>query len=190
MALHDRPVRLTHDDYLLFPEDGLRHEIMDGEHYVTASPSLKHQTVSIRLSSAISTFVDAHRLGAVFHAPTDVLLSRHDVVVPDLIFVARERLSILTEANIQGAPDLVAEILSHSTRRTGEGVKLARYERLGVREYWIADPFQRTVTVYRLEEEHFRQEAVLQADLQDVLTTPLIPGLEVPLAAVFAWDFG
>jgi Uma2 family endonuclease len=189
LALHDRPVRLTYDDYLLFPEDGRRHEILDGEHYVTASPSLKHQTVSIRLSAAISTFVDAHRLGAVFAAPTDVLLSRHDIVVPDLVFISRTRFSILTEANIQGAPDLVVEILSPSTRRVDEGLKLARYESLGVQEYWVADPLRRTMTVHRLEGDHFRPAAILQADLQDVLTTPLIPGLEVRLAEVFAWDF-
>ena len=189
MAVHDRPIRLTYNDYLRIPEDGLRHEILDGEHYVTASPSLKHQTVSIRLSAALHTFVAAHRLGAVFHAPVDILLSWHDIVVPDLVFVSRERLSILTDANIQGAPDLVAEILSPSTRRVDEGVKLARYERLGVQEYWIADPLQRTVAVHRLEEGHFRQDAALRADLQDVLTTPLLPGLEVRLAEIFAWDF-
>ncbi len=189
MAVHDHRVRLTYDDYLLIPEDGLRHEILDGEHYVCASPSVKHQTVSRRLMLTLGLFIETNRLGEIFSAPIDVVMSFHDVAVPDLVFVSRERLSILTEANVQGAPDLVVEILSKSTRKIDLGIKLSRYELLGVQEYWIADPFQRTITVYRLDEEHFQEEAVLQADREDVLTTPLIPGLEIRLAEIFAWSY-
>jgi Uma2 family endonuclease len=189
MAVHDRPVRLTYDDYLLFPEDGLRHEILDGEHYVTPSPSLKHQTVSRRLMLSLGLFVETNKLGEVFSAPTDVVLSFHDIAVPDLVYVSRARLSILTEANIQGAPDLVVEILSKSTRKVDQGIKFERYETLGVQEYWLADPFQRAVTVYRLDEGHFREAALLFADREDVLNTPLIPGLEIRLAEIFAWNY-
>ncbi|HSN88166.1 MAG TPA: Uma2 family endonuclease, partial [Thermoanaerobaculia bacterium] len=122
-------------------------------------------------------------------APTDVVLSFHDVAVPDLVFVSRERLSILTEANIQGAPDLIVEILSKTTRQIDQGIKFSRYEALGVQEYWLADPFRRAMTVYRLDEGCFREEAVLQAEREDILTTPLIPGLEIRLAEIFAWSY-
>lgn len=189
MALHDRSVRLTYHDYLGFPEDGRRHEILDGEHYVTASPSLKHQTVSRRLTAVLVTYTEANRSGEVFPAPIDVVLSLHDVAVPDLVFVSRERLSILTEANIQGAPDLVVEILSRSTRTVDEGIKFSRYETLGVQEYWLANPFERSVTVYRLDQGCFREEPVLRADRGDVLATPLLPGLEIRLADIFAWSY-
>jgi Uma2 family endonuclease len=186
MALHDRPVRLSYDDYLLIPEDGLRHEILDGEHYVSAAPFLRHQVVSRRFTLALGLFIEANGLGELFAAPADVVLSFYDVVQPDLVFVARERLHILTEKNIQGAPDLVIEILSGSTRRIDEGIKLAAYERFGVREYWLADPAQKTVTVHRLEEDSFRKTAELSAEGEDTLATPLLPGLEIRLAEIFA----
>ena len=132
MAVHDHRVRLTYADDLLIPEDGLLvNKILDGEHYVTASPSLKHQTVSRRLMLTLGLFVETNRLGEIFSAPTDVVMSFHDVAVPDLVFVSRERLSILTEANIQGAPDLVVEILSKSTRKVDQGIKFSRYEPSG-----------------------------------------------------------
>lgn len=187
MTLQDRSVRLTYDDYLLLPEDGLRHEIVDGEHYVTAAPYLRHQVVSRRLTSILTTWVEAQGLGEVFAAPTDIVLSLHDVVQPDLVFVAKERLHILTERNIQGAPDLIVEILSDSTRRMDEGVKLAAYERFGVREYWIADPSRQTVKVHRLEEGRFGNPWELKAAAVDILRTLLLPGLELRLSDLFAW---
>jgi len=186
MALHDRPARLTYDDFVLFPEDGLRHEILDGEHYVSASPYLRHQAVLGEFYTALNIFLKAHRLGRLFIAPADVLLSRHDIVEPDLLFVSNERLHILTEKNVQGAPDLVVEVLSGSTKRVDQGIKLERYERFGVQEYWIVDPDRNTLTVYGLEGERFQEVATLSAEAEDVLRTPLLPGLEIRLAEVFA----
>lgn len=183
MALHDRSVRLTYDDYLLFPEDGRRHEIIDGEHWVSAAPFLKHQDVLLALATLLRAFVKERDLGRVYVAPVDVLLSRHDVVQPDLVFVSRERAAILTERNIQGAPDLVAEILSDGTRKVDEEVKLELFERFGVREYWLVDPRRERVRVYRLRQEAFELAGELTA--RETLTTPLLPGMTVPLADVF-----
>ncbi|HYG63700.1 MAG TPA: Uma2 family endonuclease [Thermoanaerobaculia bacterium] len=183
MALHDRSVRLTYDDYLLFPEDGLRHEIIDGEHWVSAAPFLKHQDVLLALATLLRAFVKERGLGRVYVAPVDVLLSRHDVVQPDLVFVSRERAAILTERNIQGAPDLVAEILSDGTRKVDEEVKLELFERFGIREYWLVDPRRERVRVYRLRQEAFELTGELTA--RETLTTPLLPGMTVPLADVF-----
>jgi Uma2 family endonuclease len=186
MALQDRPVRLTYEDYVLIPEDGQRHEILDGEHYVTASPFLRHQALVCRFTVALSPFIKANRLGEVFPAPTDVVLSRYDVVQPDLVFVSTARRHILTEPNIQGAPDLVIEILSPSTRRRDEGIKLGIYERFGVGECWLADPVKRAVSVFRAVEGRFLVIAALSAEAGDVLETPLLPGLEIRLAEIFA----
>jgi Uma2 family endonuclease len=183
MALHNRPARLTYDDYLLFPDDGRRHEILDGEHYATSSPSRRHQAVSIRLSSRLHLFVDEHALGEVYSARLCVVLSAHDIVEPDLLFVSRPRLPLFTEWNFQGAPDLIAEILSDSTRSVDEGIKRDRYEAAGVQEYWLVDPDRETVTVYRLKGERFEMAAELSR--QDVLATPLLPGLEVRLEEIF-----
>ncbi len=186
MALHDRPVRLNYDDYLHFPEDGRRHEILDGEHYVTASPSTRHQDVSVQLTTFLNLFIREHRLGKLYSAPTDVVLSDHDVVVPDLVFISKARRAMVTSSSIQGAPDLVVEILSPGTRRIDLGIKLERYESFGVREYWLVDPLRETVAVYRLEGERFERAAELTAS--DVLVTPLLPGLELQLERIFIRD--
>jgi Uma2 family endonuclease len=183
MALHDRPVRLTYADYLLFPEDGQRHEIIDGEHYVSAAPFIRHQVLSRRLNRAVGDFVEDRGLGQMLYAPVDVVLSPYDIVQPDLVFVSKERAGILTEKNIQGAPDLLIEILSERTRRVDEEVKLHLYERFGVREYWLVDPRRESVRVYRLQEDSFHPLGDLAAG--DVLSTPLLPGLTLPVAEIF-----
>src|SRR5258708_6974487 len=105
MATRDPALKLTYEDLELWPDDGKRHEIIDGDHYVTPSPMLRHQDVAGRLYSKILNFLDDHPLGWVYIAPADVVLSPQNVVVPDLLFVARERHPILTPKNLQGAPD-------------------------------------------------------------------------------------
>jgi hypothetical protein len=82
MALHDRSARLTYDDYLLLPEDGHRHEIIDGEHYVTPAPSLRHQAISRRLMLRLGQFIEDNQLGEIYAAPAEVVLSRQDVLQP------------------------------------------------------------------------------------------------------------
>lgn len=186
MALRD-PVRrkLTYEDYLLFPEDGNRHEILDGVHYVTAAPYLRHQSVLVELTSWIAPFVRQRRLGRFYVAPVDVLLARHDIVQPDLLFISNASLNILTEKNIQGAPDLVVEVLSDSTRKRDEGIKLERYELLGVKEYWVVDPKRSEARIYRRSGERLQQVAELTAAARDLLTSPFFPGLEIPLFEIF-----
>lgn len=179
---------LTYDDLAALPEptDGKRHEIIDGEHYVTASPFTKHQRVAVNLTLALGNFVEDHESGELLIAPTDVVFSSINVVVPDLLYIARERLEIVTEKNIQGAPDLVVEILSPSTRKRDLGIKRALYERVGVREYWLVDPAPETIQVYRLDAAGFQPTTILSAAAGDVLTTPLLPGFEVRLAKLFS----
>ena len=186
MAVRDTAHRkLTYEDYILFPEDRQRHEILDGEHYVTPAPSMGHQGVSMYLSEKLGFFVREHRLGRVFAAPADVLLSRHDVAQPDLLFISNERAAILTKANVQGAPDLLIEILSDSTRRRDETLKRDRYERAGVLEYWVVDPRRQVVRVFMREGDGFLAPQELAAAAGDVLTTALLPGLEIRVSEMF-----
>jgi Uma2 family endonuclease len=185
MAPHDASPKLTYEDYLRIPDDGLRHEIIDGVHFVTAAPFIRHQRIVRRLVVRLDRFLHEHRLGEVLMAPTDVILSTHDIVQPDLLFISNKRSSILTEKNIQGAPDLVIEILSDSTRRLDEVIKRQAYERFGAREYWIFDPRWKAVQVWERTAEGLRRKASLSAAAGDVLTTALLPGLEIPLAEVF-----
>jgi Uma2 family endonuclease len=140
--------RLTYDDFVQFPDDGLRHEIIDGEHHATPSPNLRHQDLVGRLFLSLGAFLeDRPERGRVFLSPFDVVFSFYDVIEPDLVFVAPEQLDILTDKNIQGAPALVVEILSPSTRKRDEQLKRRLYERTGVREYWLVNPDRGTVVV-------------------------------------------
>lgn len=179
-------VKLTVEDFELFPDDGRRHELIDGEHCVTPAPNTRHQRILIHLISVLDPFVRERGLGEIFAAPYDVILSDTDVVEPDLLFLSRERLDLLTEKNLHGAPDLVVEVVSESSRRMDEVVKRKLYERFGVREYWVVDPVVETVKVYRLRDDRYERAAELSREERDRLTTPLLPGLDLPLEELFA----
>jgi len=181
-------VKLTYADFVLFPDDGKRHELIDGEHYVTPSPNLRHQTISGRLHLWIGKYLEERPVGRVWSAPLDVVLSQHDVVEPDLIYVSNARGSILTKQNIQGAPDLAVEILSPGTRKTDEITKRHAYERWGIGEYWVVDPELDGVKIYRLRERTFARADELFADDDAVLTTPLLPDLAISLKRLFRED--
>ena len=182
-----RDTRLTYDDFLLFPDDGKRHEIIDGEHYVTPSPNLRHQVLVGRLHFDIESWLRRHsRAGQVFLSPLDVIFTRWDIVEPDLLFVAHDQAEILTEQNVQGPPALVVEILSRGTRKRDESIKLQLFDRGGVREYWLVDPERDRVTVWRRQPEGaFTRVAELWREQRDVLTTPLMPQLTIPLVQLF-----
>jgi len=187
MALHDRIRKLTYDDYVLLPEDGQRHEIIDGEHYVSPSPFIPHQDLSFELSGRFWNYLKRHRLGRVLAAPVDVLLSKYDIVQPDLLFISNERAGIAAgNKNVKGAPDLLVEILSKSTRKLDEEIKLHLYERYDVLEYWIFDTDRRSVQAYRRSGERLLLAAELSAEAGGVLTTPLLPGFELPLSEIFS----
>jgi Uma2 family endonuclease len=186
MALHDLARKLTYRDYVLIPEDGKRHEIIDGEHYVTPAPFVPHQDLLVELTFRLKGFLKTHRLGRLLVAPTDVLLSPYDIVQPDLLFVSNERAAIVGLKNLQGAPDLVIEILSPSTRRLDKVLKLQAYERHGVQAYWMFDPSRKGVQAWERTDEGLRPQPFLAAAAGDVLTSPLLPGFELPLAEVFS----
>jgi Uma2 family endonuclease len=178
--------RFTYDDLLLFPDDGKRHEIIDGEHYVTASPNLRHQDLVGRLYLGIGTYLAAHPgTGRLFLAPLDVVLSYYDVVEPDLLFVAGDQTAILTPANVQGPPALVVEVLSPSTRKRDAQIKRRLFERTGVREYWLADPELDTVQVFRPADGKLVRAVELSAEDDHTLTSPLLPGWSLDLSGFF-----
>ena len=179
--------RLTYDDFLLFPEDdGLRHEIIDGVHYVTPSPGLRHKDLVGRLHLALGNHLASHPgIGRVFLSPLDVIFTLHDIVEPDLLFVASDQLEIMTEKNIQGAPAIVVEVVSKSTRSRDERIKRELFERGGVREYWIVDPDRSQLIVHGREGDGFDARTTLSADNRDVLTSALIPGFSLAVSDLF-----
>jgi Uma2 family endonuclease len=184
-------VKLTYDDFLLFPDDGNRHELIDGEHYVTPSPNTKHQQILVELLWTVRAYLEAYPIGRIFCAPLDIVLSRHDVVEPDLFYISHERAAkVLTPQHARGAPELVIEIASKSTRKRDETIKRRLYERDGVSEYWVVDPELDSIRVYRRAGDRFDRAVELTSERSDVLTTPLLPGLEVVLTRVFAEPTG
>ncbi|MEW6544369.1 MAG: Uma2 family endonuclease [Nitrospirota bacterium] len=185
MSTQPRSTKLTYEDYLLFSDDGKRHELIQGDHYMTPAPSTKHQRISRNLVIALGTFVREHRCGEVFDAPCDIIFSDEDVVQPDVLFISTERSSIITEPNIKGAPDLVVEILSDATRKKDEVTKRKLYERFGVTEYWIVDPELETVKVFRLTDHQYVRTAEISTEAHDALTTPLLPEFRLPLGDLF-----
>ena len=180
-------VKLTYDDFVLFPDDGKRHELIDGEHYVTPSPNIRHQRISGRLYLLIGTWLEEHPVGQLFYAPLDVVFSHFDVVEPDLLYMSNARAAeVITAKHVSGVPELVIEIASPGTRKRDETIKRRLYERMGVTEYWIVDPDLDAIRVYRRLGNRFERPLELSAEAGDVLTTPLLSGIEVPIARVFA----
>jgi Uma2 family endonuclease len=184
--VHPR-LKLTYDDFVLFPDDGKRHELIDGEHYVTPSPNVRHQQIQGDLFALIWNCLEAHPIGRVFTSRLDVVFSRFDVVEPDIAYLSHERAGrVLTKANLQGAPELIIEIGSPSTRQRDETIKRHLYERSGVSEYWVVDPEIDVVRVYRRTANGgFDRPIELSREAGDVLTTDLLPGLDLPLTRIF-----
>ena len=172
---------LTYEDLLLLPDDGKRHELIGGEHYVTPSPNFFHQSFVGELSRVIDNFLEEKKLGILLSAPFDVLLSPRDVVEPDLLFVSSSRIGRITDKNVNGAPDLVVEVISESTRRTDKKTKLRLYESSDVIEYWLADPVVQTVEIYSRSQEN-RLFRTAEYEETDILKSDLFPGLVINLA--------
>lgn len=131
--------RLTYDDYLLIPDDGNRHEIIDGRHYMNAAPNPVHQLISRHIQFQLMEQLEFTGLADVFNAPADVYFDHFNVVQPDLVVVLKSR-PIISKTKIEGVPDLVVEILSPSTRALDLKLKRTLFEKFGVPEYWIVDP--------------------------------------------------
>ena len=177
-------LRFTYRDYLLLPE-GDRRELIEGDFYVVPAPSIWHQTIVANLGMALRAFARGNRLGTVLWAPTDVVLSPESVVQPDILFISNERRGIITEDNVSGAPDLVVEILSLSTADRDRELKLTLYARYGVREYWIVDPEDSSVGVMALEEAGVESAG---RSATGRVESPVLPGLGIALAEIFASD--
>ena len=136
------------------PEDGKRYEAIDGDLYVTPSPSPMHQRISRRLQRRLEDYFHGRSLGEVFDAPIDLILTKHDVLVPDLVVVSDPNL--ISKRGIEGPPLLIVEILSPSTRQQDRGTKARRYAELAVEHYWIVDPETQSVDCHRLADGAFR----------------------------------
>jgi Uma2 family endonuclease len=164
MRIPEGKISLTYEDYVLLPNDRNRYEILEGELSVTPAPSTKHQTTLANLFKRLAKHVDDHNLGKLFFAPIDLILDPTSVLQPDLLFVSKARQQIITERAIEGAPDLVVEIISPTTSRNDRVTKAQIYARHAVPAYWIVDPQEETVEIYLLEGSGYRLAATLHGE--------------------------
>ena len=172
-------------EYMTTPEDK-RYQLLDGEMILAPSPTTRHQTIIMQLALVLQRFASEHNLGRTWVAPLDVVLSNYDVAQPDILFVSNERAGIVTEANIQGGPDLVVEILSPATAGYDKGYKQLLYGRHGVREYWIVDPDAETVEVLTEGDGGLVRRATYGR--RQTLRSPLLDGLFIDLEPVFGQE--
>jgi Uma2 family endonuclease len=172
----------TYQRYLEL-DDEQRYEILDGELLMTPAPGTRHQFIAGKLYRIVAQFAEDRKSGVVLPAPTDVVLDEDVVVQPDLLFVRGERVAeIVGEQAIQGAPDLVVEVLSPSSLDRDRHRKRDIYRRYGVREFWIVDPANRAIEVLVLEEGDYKL-ASFAAESGAVAST-VLPGLAVAVAEV------
>ena len=172
----------TYDDYLKLNDDK-QYELIGGKLILVPAPRTIHQRIKGRIFRMVADFVDKNSLGEVLDAPIDVVLTEKDKPQPDILFVSKKRLDIITEANVRGAPDLVIEILSPSTSKWDKVEKSRLYYKHGVKEYWIVDPDGKYVEVFISGDKNWN---LFQAyDENDILISPLLTGLEIQLKEVF-----
>lgn len=175
----------TYGDYLKIDDDN-QYELIGGKLILVPAPKTIHQEIILEIASIMRDFVRRNKLGKVLIAPTDVLLSETEKPQPDILFVLKERLDIITEMNVQGAPDLVVEILSPATGKYDKVEKSKMYYKHGVKEYWIVDPDHKIIEVFVPAEKNWN---LFQSyDDEDTLKSPLLNGLEIQVRDIFGQD--
>lgn len=170
----------TVEDYLQLQGDQ-QYELIGGKLIMVPRSRYKHQKIAGRFFMKMENFLENNPMGEAVQE-VDVHLG-DEVVAPDVLFISRERLDIIGELNIQGAPDLVIEILSPATAIHDKKKKSRLYLIHGVKEFWLVDPDNRLVDVYVAGEKEWRWMGTF--DQEDVLTTDLLPGMEIRLVDIF-----
>lgn len=174
--------KYTYEDYAkIF--DGKRYELIDGELLITPSPVPGHQRISKKIEFMLEKFVTKNDLGEVFDAPCDVCLDDENVVQPDILFISKDRLNIIGEKNIQGAPDIAIEIVSENSAYRDMVIKKKLYARNGVKEYWIVIQETEEIEVYVLKGNTY--QLYMTYCKEGILESPLIKGLKIGLKGIF-----
>lgn len=172
-------VKFTYNDLLTAPDDGNRYELFEGELIVTPSPVEKHQRTVSNLMFLLGHHINKHELGRLYTAPIDVYFDEETVVKPDLLFISTNRMKIIQEKRIEGAPNLVIEILSAGTEERDRGFKFQRYAKEGVEEYWLIDPEKEMLEIYRLTKTGYDLQNKFSG--QDNVHAPIFSGFTFPV---------
>ncbi|MCL6478032.1 MAG: Uma2 family endonuclease [Peptococcaceae bacterium] len=174
---------MTYEDYLKI-DDGQRYELIEGELVLTPSPGFMHQHLTVVIERILWEHVKKRGLGLVLTAPFDIIPAENVVLQPDVMYISRERYSLITENCMKGAPDLVVEILSPSSGRRDRLQKSRLYLRFGVKEYWVTDPAVQTLEIFSAQGENWLLAGSYGPE--DTVTSPLLPGLTAPGEEIFS----
>lgn len=152
--------------------EGTRCELISKQIVMSPSPTFGHQNIALTIATQLKNFVDKHELGVVVIAPMDVYFGKENVFQPDILFVTKERLDIIKDEKIKGAPALIVEVLSPGTKKLDKKNKKAVYEQFGVKEYWIVEPQSKKTTGFKLENNEYVEivssKSILQLQLLQV----------------------
>jgi len=183
MLTAEKKKKYTVEDYMLL-EEGAPFQLIENDLIMSPSPVPVHQVVSNRIAQDLSNFLDSiDDKGFIVSAPMDVKFDNCNVVQPDLLYISAERISDLVRERVEGAPDLIVEILSPSTAYYDLRQKKDLYERYGVKEYIIIDPIQETAELYSLKDQvYFLQQKIQKPDL---LNSDVIKGFSFNLGRIF-----
>jgi len=177
------PGEWTYEDYRRLPDDGWRYEIIEGELYMSPAPDPIHQDSGLEMAAAFRDFGKKHEAGKAYVAPIDVILSNlASPVQPDVLFIRKERLHIVKRGRIEGAPDIIAEILSPSNWLTDRREKFQLYAKAGVLEYWIVNPQGRTIELFALREG--RYDLIGKYGIGETVRSEILAGFEVKVDEV------
>ncbi len=173
----------TYQDYQNLPDDDFRYQLIEGELVMAPAPKIVHQMVKREIEFNLNNFIKDKKIGELLDAPCDVYFDEHNVFQPDILFISKEKLDIITEDNIKGAPDLIVEILSPSSAYYDLIVKKEIYEKSGVKEYWIVDPMRQWIEIHILEQRKFKLRQRLEK--QGVLKSSVLKDFKLDIKKIF-----
>ena len=174
---------MTYDQYCLLPEDRNQYELFDGELVITPSPSRTHQKIVGKLYTRLLAYVEENASGEVYLAPLDTIFDQYTVLQPDILFVSKDRLPEVGQERIEGAPDLVVEVLSPTTFHKDLRRKMSVYSQFGVREYWIVDPEVQAIELYCQAEKELGLSRRFSS--QETFESRLLSGFQIVVSSIF-----
>ncbi len=180
--MHTDVKKYTYHDYSKL-EEGAPYQLIDGELIMSPSPIVYHQKILLNLIRQLSNYTKKNNMGLILPAPMDVYLEVYETYQPDIIFISNERKNIIGEKKIEGAPDLVIEILSESSAYYDLKHKKNIYEKHNVKEYWIADPIDKSIEVY--ENKNGSYKLFSRAKEKGIIKSKIFSEAKLKLESIF-----
>jgi Uma2 family endonuclease len=178
-------VRTTYTDLLSWPEDGRRYELYDGEVCVVPAPFPRHQMATTELLRKLTDYSDATG-GIALVSPIDIVFADDTVLQPDIVvFTAARKHFVAPDRAICVPPDVAVEVISPGTAANDRGRKLEIFERFGVPEYWILDPYDERLEIRTLRDGRYEPPATVGRG--ETVASRILPGFSCPLGALFRW---